>query len=169
MKADLDFVGLNYYSRTRVSHVADTGIPGFHATAEWAVGDGEKTDFGWDIYPQGFYDILMRMKPITGSRPIEITENGAAYNNKPDAKGEVHDPKRIDYLKGHFNALSRAINDGVPVRAYHCWSLMDNFEWASGYSQRFGLTYVDFENGQKRTIKESGYWYAKVARANKVV
>jgi len=172
MRSDLDFVGLNYYSLTRVAAVAPGPgalvLPGLSVKADWAVGPDEKTDFGWDIYPQGFYDILKRMQEVTGQRPIEITENGAAYNTKPDAAGQVHDAKRIEYLRLHLIALSRAIADGVPVRAYHCWSLMDNFEWASGYSQRFGLTYVDFENGQKRTIKDSGYWYGSVARANRV-
>jgi beta-glucosidase len=172
MRADLDFVGLNYYSLTRVAAAAPgaggMALPGFNVKADWAVGPDEKTDFGWDIYPQGFYDILKRMQEVTGHRPIEITENGAAYNTAPDATGQIHDPKRIEYLRLHLNALSRAIADGVPVRAYHCWSLMDNFEWASGYTQRFGLTYVDFENGQKRTIKDSGHWYAGVARANRV-
>ena len=98
--------------------------------------------------------------------PIEITENGAAYNTAPDAHGQVHDSARIDYLRIHLLALAQAIADGVPVRAYHCWSLMDNFEWAEGYSQRFGLTYVDFAQQQRRTIKDSGHWYAGVAAAN---
>jgi len=169
MRADLDFVGLNYYSLTRIAASdQSSGIPGLNMTADWAVGPDEKTDFGWDIYPQGFYDILKRMQTVTGARPIEITENGAAYNDKPDPSGQIHDTRRTAYLRAHLLALSRAIADGVPVRAYHCWSLLDNFEWASGYSQRFGLTYVDFDDHQKRTIKESGYWYAKVARDNRV-
>jgi beta-glucosidase len=169
MRADLDFVGLNYYSLTRVKASAtNSGIPGLNLTADWAVGPDEKTDFGWDIYPQGFYDILKRMQQVTGARPIEITENGAAYNDPPDASGQIHDTRRIAYLRAHLAALSRAIGDGVPVRAYHCWSLLDNFEWASGYSQRFGLTYVDFADRQTRTIKDSGYWYAKIARENRV-
>jgi beta-glucosidase len=170
VQADLDFVGLNYYSLTRVAASSQpTGIPGLNVQSDWAVGPDDKTDFGWDIYPQGFYDILKRMHQITGNRPIEITENGAAYNNKPDANGEVHDPKRIEYLRVHLLALSRAIADGVPVRGYHCWSLMDNFEWASGYTQRFGLTYIDFADKQQRTVKESGHWYATVAKNNRVV
>ncbi len=169
MRADLDFVGINYYSLTRVAASAQKlGIPGLDVTVDWAVGPDEKTDFGWDINPQGFYDILRRMHQVTGQRPIEITENGAAYNNKPDAAGEIHDGKRSAYLRVHLQALSRAIAAGVPVRGYHCWSLMDNFEWAQGYTQRFGLTYVDFDNHQRRTIKESGYWYAKVAAENRV-
>ena len=169
MRANLDFVGLNYYSLTRVSaSEQNSGIPGLNATADWAVGPDDKTDFGWDIYPQGFYDILKRMQTVTGARPIEITENGAAYNDRPDAAGRIPDTRRIAYLRAHLLTLARAIADGVPVRAYHCWSLLDNFEWASGYSQRFGLTYVDFDDHQKRTIKESGYWYAKVALDNRV-
>ena len=170
MHADLDFVGLNYYSLTRVAAAKESnGIPGMFLKTDWAVWPYEKTDFDWAIYPQGFYDILKRMQLITGTRPIEITENGCAYNNKPDASGHIHDTKRIEFLRKHLNELSRAIADGVPVRAYHCWSLMDNFEWASGYSERFGLTYVDFKNQQKRTIKESGHWYSKVAKENRVV
>ena len=170
MFADLDFVGLNYYSGTLCSYVKDgSGVPYIDVNGQWPYGSDDKTDFGWAIYPQGFYDILMRMHKITGNRPIEITENGAAYNTAPGADGQIHDAKRIDFYRGHFNAMSRAIADGVPVRGYHAWSLMDNFEWASGYSMRFGVTYVDFANDQKRTVKDSGNWYAKVAAANKVV
>jgi len=170
MMADLNFVGLNYYSGTGVAYQDNgTGIPAFDLTSQWAIGSDNKTDFGWAIYPQGFRQILNRMHQVTGERPIEITENGCAYNVGPDASGEIHDPKRIDYYRQHFLSLSQAIADGVPVRGYHAWSLMDNFEWASGYSMRFGLTYVDFANGQKRTIKDSGKWYAQVAAANKVV
>lgn len=170
MKADFDFVGLNYYSGTGVARSkTTTGIPALDIDSQWAIGSDNKTDFGWAIYPQGFRQILNRMHQVTGDRPIEITENGCAYNVGPDTAGEIHDPKRIDYYAQHFNSLSQAIADGVPVRGYHAWSLMDNFEWASGYTMRFGLTYVDFDNDQKRTIKDSGKWYAKVAAANKVV
>jgi beta-glucosidase len=108
----------------------------------------------------------MRMARETGFLPIEITENGAAFNTQPDAQGKVNDVARIDYLRGHLRATAQAINDGVPVRAFHYWSLLDNFEWAEGFSQRFGIVHVDFANGQKRTIKESGHWYARVAATN---
>jgi len=104
----------------------------------------------------------------TGNLPIEITENGASFNTGPDAQGKTHDVSRIEYLRGHLQAMARAIHDGVPVRAFHYWSLLDNFEWAEGYSQRFGIVHVDFGNGQKRTIKDSGYWYAKVAATNTI-
>ncbi|MFL6548550.1 MAG: GH1 family beta-glucosidase [Povalibacter sp.] len=172
MRAPLDFMGINYYAPFIVRHVPEgNGVPGLDLQGQWAnaPGEQEKTDIGWDIYPVGFYEILMRMSRECGNLPIEITENGAAYNVGPDAKGQIHDPQRIAYLRSHLTELSRAINDGARVRAYHCWSLMDNFEWAYGYSQRFGLVYVNFAKGQKRTIKDSGQWYGKVAAANKVV
>ena len=105
----------------------------------------------------------------TGSLPIEITENGASYNAVPDAGGRVRDAERIAYLRGHLQAAARAIRDGVPIRAYHCRSLLDNFEWAHGYSQRFGILYVDFADRQRRIIKDSGYWYAGVAAAKRVL
>ncbi len=171
MRAALDFVGLNYYSRFTVFDAPEgNGVPGLNTRALWADGPHEKTDIGWDIWPNGFYNILTRMKEeVTGDLPIEITENGACYNVGPDASGEIHDDKRIAYLRGHLGAVQHAIVSGVPVRAYHCWSLMDNFEWARGFSMRFGLTYVDFANGQKRTVKDSGHWYARVAAGNRVV
>ncbi|MGH8204986.1 MAG: family 1 glycosylhydrolase, partial [Steroidobacteraceae bacterium] len=104
----------------------------------------------------------------TGRLPIEITENGASYNTAPGADGRIRDVARIEYLRGHLRMISRAIRDGVPIRAYHCWSLLDNFEWAYGYTQRFGIVHVDFADRQRRTIKDSGRWYAGVAAANRV-
>ena len=86
----------------------------------------------------------------------------------PDADGRIRDDARIDYLREHLRMTARAIGDGVPIRGYHCWSLLDNFEWAYGYSQRFGIVYVDFADGQRRTIKDSGHWYAAVAASNRV-
>jgi len=170
MRAPLDFIGLNYYSPWIVRAAPEgNGIPGLDTQADWAAGPDEKTDNGWDIYPQGFYDILKDIAAHTGRLPIEITENGAAYNIAPDKQGHIHDAKRIVWLQKHLRELSRAIGDGVPVRAYHCWSLLDNFEWGEGYTQRFGLVHVDFEHGQKRTVKDSGEWYAKMIAANRVI
>jgi len=171
MRAPLDFMGLNYYSPWIVQDsTASDSAPDINVRGEWATAPGThaKTDIGWDIYPDGFYQILVRMARVTGKLPIEITENGAAYNVAPDAHGQIHDSARIAYLQSHLQALAQAMRDGVPVRAYHCWSLLDNFEWAEGYSQRFGLVYVDFANGQRRLIKESGHWYANVAATNRV-
>jgi beta-glucosidase len=170
MKAPLDFVGLNYYTRYTVHDAPEgNGMPGVNVRADWADGPGlAKTENGWAIDPPGFYDILVKMAQAVGNRPIEITENGAAYNAAPDAAGRIDDRQRVDYLRAHLLQLSRAINDGVRVRGYHCWSLMDNFEWADGYSQRFGLAYVDHAAPQRRIIKDSGRWYAKVATDNRV-
>ncbi len=170
MRAELDFVGLNYYSSFIVQdEPAGNGVPGLNTRQEWGAGPNAKTDFGWDVYPQGFYDIVKWMSQHVGPRPIEITENGAAYNMGPNAEGRIPDAPRIAYLQSHLRAMARAIQDGVPLRAYHCWSLLDNFEWARGYSMRFGLVNIDYENEQKRTIKDSGYWYAEVAKGNRVV
>ena len=167
VRAAFDFVGFNYYTPILVKAAPEgNGIPGLDTQSFWATMHGEhpKTDIGWTVYPQGFYDILTRMAKETGSLPIEITENGASYNTAPDGEGRIRDAERIDYLRGHLEAVARAIGDGVPIRAYHCWSLLDNFEWAYGYSQRFGIVHVDFANGQRRTVKDSGRWYAGVPR-----
>lgn len=99
---------------------------------------------------------------------IEITENGCSYLDGPYENGHVPDPRRIAFTRGYLSALGRAIKDGANVRGYHHWSLMDNFEWAEGFAQRFGLTYVDFRN-EKRTIKDSGYWYGKLAASGALV
>lgn len=171
LRAPLDFVGLNYYSPWLVRHAEEgCNIPGLNAIGQWAKGRGDlpKTDIGWDIDANGFREILKTMHKETGDLPIEISECGAAFNAGPGADGAINDAARIDFLRQHLKAMARAMADGVPVRAFHHWSLLDNFEWAEGYSQRFGLVHVDFENGQKRTLKSSGHWYAKVAGTNEV-
>jgi beta-glucosidase len=100
------------------------------------------------------------------NRPLlEITESGCAYNDVPGPTGTVNDTRRIAYHQQYLSELARAIRDGADVRGYHAWSLLDNFEWAEGFSQRFGLVHVDFKT-QKRTMKTSGAWYAKVAAQN---
>jgi beta-glucosidase len=170
VRAALDFVGINYYSSWIVADAPNgNGVPGLNTKAEWATNypPHHRTDNGWDIYPKGFYDILKDMAEHTGRIPIEITENGAAYNTAPGVDGHVHDRARIAWVRAHLLELSRAIRDGVPVRAYHHWSLLDNFEWADGYSQRFGLVYVDFKT-QKRIPKDSAQWFANVIAENGV-
>ena len=171
MRAPLDFAGLNYYAPWIVKDAPEgNGVPGLNTQGRWAamLGSYPKTDIGWDIYPPGFYDILVRMAREIGNLPIEITENGAAFNTIPDADGRIRDTARIDYLRDHLRAVAQAIRDGVQVRGFHYWSLLDNFEWAEGYTQRFGIVHVDFDNEQKRTIKDSGHWYAKVAANNAI-
>ena len=96
---------------------------------------------------------------------IEVTENGCSYSDGPDAKSMVHDERRIEFYRGYIDGVWRAIEKGADVRGYHAWSLMDNFEWAEGFAQRFGLTYVDFGSG-RRTIKASGRWFGQVATEN---
>ena len=172
MKAPLDFIGINLYYRTIAS--APTAIERFSHAQQWLfpvkmVGgeQGRKTDMGWEVWPQALYDTVMRITRDFNRPVIEITESGCSYNDGPDAGGMIRDTRRIEYHRQYLQAVAHAIADGADVRGYHAWSLMDNFEWAEGFSQRFGLTYVDFRT-QQRTIKESGRWYAKVAAGNKL-
>jgi beta-glucosidase len=163
VKAPLDFIGLTHYNRFFVStkEPSQGGIPGSFDGGK----EGPLTENGWEVRPSAFYDTVMWLTREYGRRTIEITENGACYNDGPDATGRIADARRVAFLRGYLAELARSIQDGADVRGYHAWSLMDNFEWAEGYGKRFGLVHVDFETG-KRTIKESGRWYAKVAAAN---
>ena len=173
MKAPLDFIGINLYYRTIAS--APTAIERLSHPQQWLFPvkmsggeQGPKTDMGWEVWPQALYDMVMRITRDFNRPVIEITESGCGYNDGPDANGMIHDSRRIDYHRQYLQALAQAMADGADVRGYHAWSLMDNFEWAEGFSQRFGLAYVDFKT-QKRTMKESGRWYGKVAEENRVV
>jgi beta-glucosidase len=156
----IDFLGVNYYSRT-VVRAGDGGEP----VAVRVVPEEELTDMGWEVYPQGLYDVLVRIHREYQPAKIYVTENGAAYADGPDDTGRVADTRRIDYMRGHLKAGHRAIEDGVPLRGYFAWSLLDNFEWALGYEKRFGLFWVDFES-QQRIAKDSASWYRDVATAN---
>ena len=166
MQQPTDFLGVNYYAR-RVVRAPTGGDP-----AEFAwVNNSEhrpdipRSDIDWEMTPETFLDLLVRLKADYGSPPILITENGAAIDDTVGADGQVHDPRRIDYLRTHLAAVEEAIARGVDVRGYFAWSLMDNFEWALGYRPRFGITYVDFET-QRRIPKDSARWYAEVVRRN---
>ncbi len=171
-RAALDFIGINLYYRTIAS--APGAMERTVHTQEWlfpvkmdGAHEGPRTDIGWEVWPKSMYDIVMRVTRDYNRPVIEITESGCSYNDAPDASGVIHDPRRISYHHAYLAALGRAIAEGADVRGYHVWSLMDNFEWADGFSQRFGLAYVDFKT-LKRTIKDSGRWYAKVAAENRV-
>jgi beta-glucosidase len=167
VRAPLDFIGINLYTRTPVAH-RDSDPLGMGASALFgpvAAKQGPKTDFGWEVWPDALYDIVMRISEDYDRPAIEITENGCAYSDPPDANGVVRDTRRIDFYRGYLEALARAIDDGADVRGYHAWSLLDNFEWAEGYEQRFGLVWVDFATGA-RTLKESARWYGRVAAEN---
>ncbi len=126
------------------------------------------TDRDWEIFPQGMYDLLTWLHSEYGFSDLYLTENGASYHDVVSADGQVHDPKRQDFLRQHLETLLRAIDAGMPVRGYFCWSLLDNFEWAYGTSSRFGLAYTDCTT-QQRIMKDSGYWYGRVTRANALI
>ncbi|RVU24362.1 beta-glucosidase [Streptomyces antnestii] len=174
----LDALGLNYYTPSLVSSAPDSPTTradghGAGAHSPWPGADdvafvqspGERTEMGWSVDPTGLHDLLMRYTREAPGLPLYVTENGAAYDDKPDADGRVHDPQRIAYLHGHLSAVRRAITDGADVRGYYLWSLLDNFEWAYGYAKRFGAVYVDYAT-QERTPKSSARWYARAARTN---
>jgi beta-glucosidase len=168
MQAPLDWVGINYYNRRFVSDAGQGGMPHVHYD-EWMPAVGPITYNGWEVWPRGIYDIVTRISNEYNKPIIEITENGCSYSDGPlpDNPSKIPDSRRVTYYREHLAELARAIKDGANVRGYHAWSLLDNYEWAEGYSQRFGMVYVDFRD-QKRTIKASGHWYSRVAAANRL-
>lgn len=161
ISAPIDYLGINYYSRFVVRFTPD------HQIEVVDQENVEKTLMGWEIYPQGLTDLLVRIKErYQHLPPIYITENGASGDDKVDENGEVHDEQRIRYVQEHLNALDTAIKRGVRVDGYFAWSLMDNFEWAYGYRQRFGMVHVDYQS-QKRTLKDSAIAYKKMLKDRK--
>ncbi|MBC7327645.1 beta-glucosidase [bacterium] len=154
----VDFLGVNYYTRS---------IMKFNASAKPLQVEGvapegaEFTEMGWEIYPPGLYEILMRVQKDYNPPKLYITENGAAFADEISPDGGVHDPKRVDYLKKHFAQAHRAIEDGARLAGYFIWSLMDNFEWAHGFTKRFGIVYTDYAT-QRRILKDSALWFKKV-------
>jgi len=162
VRAPLDFLGINYYRRQLVSAKAAGKDEDAMAVKHEDGTEGPLTDFAWEVWPGGFYEMIMQITREYNKPVIEITENGCSYLDSPDVRGRVPDQRRIDYTRGYLSAVGRAMKGGADVRAYHHWSLLDNFEWAEGYAQRFGLVYVDFRD-QRRIIKDSGHWYAKLA------
>lgn len=167
LRTPLDFLGINYYNRTIFGNDPNTPLVQFREAELPKQHRGPLTDMGWEVWPDSFHDLLVRMAREHPGIPIEITENGCSYLDSPDQNGRVPDQRRIDYYAGYIAAVARAIRDGADIRGYHAWSLLDNFEWAEGYTQRFGLVYVDFRS-QKRTVKESGRWFAQLAATNRL-
>ncbi len=159
-----DFLGINYYFRTvaRSEQIPEEqNAPRSIALApqeEW-------TDMGWETYPDGLYDILQRVHRDYSPPCIYITENGASFDTGPDPDLRIQDTRRIKFLADHLLAAHRAIEAGVPLRGYFLWSLLDNFEWDRGYSQRFGIVWVDFKT-QLRYPKDSAHWYSQVIARN---
>ncbi len=158
----VDLLGVNYYSRSVLKHEAKFPL----VSAAQTFPEGNEYSGMWEIFPQGIYEILMRIwKDYQPSCELMVTENGVPVPDGLDFDGRVRDERRIRYLQNHIAQVYRAIKDGVPVKGYFHWSLMDNFEWALGYGPRFCLVYVDYKT-LKRTVKDSGRWFAKVIRDN---
>jgi beta-glucosidase len=167
----IDALGVNYYTPALVAAGPPNG-PGeapFPGTdrAHYVPQEGPFTAMDWRIEPAAMTELLLRLHRDYPDVPLVITENGAAYDDTVSPDGQVHDVDRTAYLRAHLGAVHDAIKAGVDVRGYYVWSLMDNFEWAWGFSQRFGIVHVDFET-QQRTIKDSGHWYRSVIAANAV-
>ena len=154
----MDFLGINYYSRTVVS-----------AAAQWDVHDSGYgiTDMGWEIYPRGLTDVLLRLQRDYPVPPMYVTENGGAFKDWV-VDGRINDVERTDYIARHIDAVAEAIRQGVRMEGYMVWSLLDNFEWASGYEKRFGIVHVDYQT-QRRTPKASALWYADFLRRQKAM
>jgi len=144
----MDFLGVNYYSRNVVS-----------ADGPWDVHSSGRpiTEMGWEVYPEGLTELLLRLHRDYALPPMYVTENGGAFPD-PLVDGQVHDADRTRYLADHIAAVGEAMRQGVPMAGYMVWSLLDNFEWASGYAKRFGLVHVDYAT-QRRTLKDSAHSY----------
>ncbi len=187
MRAPLDWIGFHFYTRRTVSDASAAPRAGggsfgteieedasarrdpytrFHSVMPT---EGPLTDAGLEVWPRGMYDLVMQITREYDHPIIELTESGCSYLDTPYEKDEGHvpDARRINFFREELAELARAMGDGARVRAFHGWSLLDNFEWADGYSQRYGLTYVDFRD-QKRTVKNSGLWYGRVAAENRL-
>ena len=178
--APIDVLGVNYYTPTLV-RLWDGVSPREHADGhrqgaaspfvgcddvEFVAQPGPRTAMGWPIDPTGMEELLLRLHRDHPRTPLMITENGAAFDDVVEADGRVRDERRIAYLRDHIAAVERACEAGVDVRGYFAWSLLDNFEWAYGYSKRFGLLHVDYATGE-RTWKDSAHWYRDTIAAHR--
>lgn len=164
----IDFIGANYYTRRIVRNKEvpeEENLP--QTLFPLPENDQNYTEMGWEVYPEGLLWVLGRLHFEYQIPKIYVTENGASYSDGPDEDGRVRDVRRTRYLREHFRVAHQAFQLGIPLAGYFVWSLFDNFEWAYGYSQRFGIVWVDYET-QKRTIKDSGHWYSGVIKSNGV-
>jgi beta-glucosidase len=159
----IDLLGMNYYSRMTVR-----AQPGELADAAWGTARAKTfTAMGWPVEPEGLAEMALELKRLYGNPRVMITENGAAYDDHPDSTGHVADAARIAFLRDHLIQVARARAEGCRIEGYLVWSLLDNFEWAEGYSRRFGLVRVDFPT-ERRTPKDSFQWYRSVARGGRL-
>ena len=169
ISAPLDFLGINYYFRNTVRDAPEGGpsnVPFADLNARPIVPhDAEKTAMGWPVEPEGLTEMLVRIKEEYADLPIYVTESGRAVHDYVDPEGGVDDEERVSYLDAHFRAAHEAIESGVDLRGYMVWSFLDNFEWAEGYSKRFGIVFVDYGT-QRRVPKASARWYSGVIRRN---
>ena len=158
----LDFYGFNYYNPMGIGAPRPGAEIPFQMTE---VTGYDRTEFDWPVVPEGIRQVINQLaERYPDIPPMYITENGCSYGMGPDADGVVDDQPRIDYIDSHLRAIGEAIDDGCDVRGYYCWSLMDNFEWGEGYTQRFGLVHVDYDT-LVRTPKRSFHWYAEAIAA----
>jgi len=155
ISAATDFLGINYYFPETVTNAPDRSPIGTRVVERHGV---ERTAFGWEVSPKGMIDLLTRVANDYAPKRIYITENGSCYDDAVDTNGCINDTGRRSFLMRHLEALRTAIQSGIPVQGYFTWSLLDNFEWAEGYTRRFGLTYIDYVT-QRRSLKLSGEWY----------
>jgi len=158
--APLDYLGVNNYFRFVVSAGAD-------GPRMESVEESQHTDMGWEVYPDGLHQLLVRVAKDYAPQAIYVTENGAAFGDVRVHDGRVHDPERTAYLESHTAAVAKAIADGAPVKGYFVWSLLDNFEWSHGYSKRFGIVYIDYPT-LERVPKDSFYWYRDLIASRKL-
>lgn len=174
----IDLLGVNFCSTAYVRARGAGEAPGGHGTGaaspwvglddvEFLEPTGPLTAMGWNIEPEGLYELLTALDNAYAGLPLMVTANGAAFDDVVGPDGAVHDPDRVDYVRRHLAQVSRAIADGADVRGYFLWSLMDTFEWSSGYSRRFGIVRVDHPTGT-RTLKDSARWYAEVIRSGRL-
>jgi beta-glucosidase len=174
IRAPIDVLGVNYYSSFCVRSVHGANAPHQHRLGSPWVGCDDVdfvsrrlpiTAMDWEVDPDGLRQVLVRLQRDYDCPPLVITENGAAYRDRPARTGEVDDPERIAFVESHLRAALAAIAEGVPLRGYFLWSLLDNLEWAWGYSRRFGVIHVDFAT-QQRTPKSSAHRYREIVAAN---
>jgi beta-glucosidase len=161
----IDFLGVNNYTRgvirgTEPAPLADA------VQQVVPVPSASYTEMGWEVYPNALSELLMRLHKEYALPKLYVTENGSAFRDQWDGGEHVHDPRRLSYLQEHLQGIARAIEQGAPVQGYFTWSLLDNYEWAEGYSKRFGIIYVDYDS-QRRIIKDSGLWYADLIQKYK--
>ncbi|MEV7277476.1 GH1 family beta-glucosidase [Streptomyces sp. NPDC093111] len=162
--APIDALGVNYYAPAVVAagtSATPSPWPGAAGHVRFVPLPGPRTAMDWPVDADGLYELLVRLRDELPDVPLLITENGAAYDDYADPEGRVRDPERVAYLAAHLAAARRALADGVDLRGYFLWSLLDNFEWAHGYGRRFGIVHVDFPTG-RRTPKDSFRWYGEV-------